>query len=194
MHTKFMQKHNIQCYNGMEDTISDMVKAHIEGVVHHVVSIAALVAMMNGRHQIESKDMQAARTYVISKCGGHIKGGMSMASDFYGYPHAAYSPSHANQGVQSSQISWARNEARPALGPVQMGGQNKKNKDKEITKLIKEQIQKVGATTARGVVDHLHSIIELHLVCFADDLKKVAPLTIKKVEKILAKRRHAAFQ
>jgi hypothetical protein len=177
----------------MEDSVAALIKKHIESVIHHVVSLAALIALLEGKHQISAKHMQAVRTYVVTKCDGHVKGGMSMASDFYGYPHPAYATGNVNQGVQTSEISWARNEARPALGPVQMGGATKSS-DKDISKLVKEQLKTVGATASKGVVPGLTEVIELHLKCFADDLKKNAPLTVKKVEKILKKRAHATFQ
>lgn len=193
MHTKFMQRYNIQCTKGMEDTVGALITKHIESVIHHVVSLAALIALLEGKHQVSLKHMQAVRTYVVTKCGGHVKGGMSMASDFYGYPHPAYASGNANQGVQISEVSWARNEARPALGPVQMGGATKSS-DKDISKLIKEQLKTIGASSAKGVVPALIGVIELHLKCFADDLKKDSPLTVKKVEKILKKRSHATFQ
>lgn len=187
-----MQRYNIQCHKGMEEAIGLMIQQHIESVVHHVVSLAALHAMLEGKHQISLKNVDIVRKYVHSKCGGHIKGGMSMASDFYGYPHPAYATSNANQGIITSEVSWARNEARPALGPAQVGGAKKI--DKAMAKLVKDHLQGLGVATGRGVISELQSVIDLHLKCFANDISKESPLTIKKLEKILAKRRHADFQ
>lgn len=192
MHSEFLKHYNIQCN---ADKCVELVHSHIDAVVHHIVSLSAMVAMLGGKKKIEHKHLQDVKMYVITKCGGHLKGGMSMASDFYGYPHPAYASSNANAGVHVSEIHWGKQEARPSQGPTQSGGafaQTLKYK-KELQNLVKTHLSHIAASISKGALKELVDIIDIHLVCFANDLIKESPLTVKKVEKILSKRRHKAF-
>lgn len=185
---------DIQCHENMKETVYKMVHDHVDAVVHHVVSLSAIVAMLHGKKKIELKHLRDVRTYVLSKCGGHIKGGMSMPSDFYGYPHQAYASSNINAGVQVSDIQWNKQEARPAQGPAQSGGGARNEYVKELQKLVKIHVSTLNANISKGAVEELVKIVDAHLRCFAEDLAKESPLTVKKVEKILGKRRHKAFE
>lgn len=191
MHSEFLKHYNIQCQS---EACAKLVHSHIDSVVHHIVSLSAMVAMLDGKKKIEQKHLHDVKTYVLTKCGAHLKGGMSMASDFYGYPHPSYSSSHVNAGVQVSEIQWGKQEARPAQGPAQSGGASVPKYKKELQKLVKMHIKNIAASIAKGPLDELVNIVDMHLLCFANDLVKESPLTVKKVEKVLAKRRHKAFQ
>lgn len=181
-------------HTGVDHKVTQMIQAHIYSVVHHVVSLSAIVAMLHGKRKIELKHLDSVRSYVTSKCGGHIKGGMSMASDFYGYAHPAYSNNHANAGVQVSEIQWGKQEARPSQGPAQTGGSTQNALHKELQKQVKKHVGNINASISKGAQDEIVKIVDIHLNCFFNDLSKEGALTVKKVEKVLNKRRHKVFE
>lgn len=193
----FVKQYKIAIHAGKETEVKDLIKRHITSLIHNVVSLSAIVAMLHSKHKIEPKHMQAVRTYVISKCGGHIKGGMSMASDYFGYPHPSYNAGNYNQGVQASDVNWAKNEARPSHGPQMEGGariHKVASHTKELSKVVKTEINVLHAQISKQALVDLLDIIDRHLLCFADDILKEGTISVKKLQKILAKRRHSVFQ
>ncbi len=175
----------------MKHEIGSMVHKHIDSVIHQIVAMAAAISMLKGKRKIDVSHLQPVRTYVATKCHSGMKGGQSMPSDFYGYPHPAYSSSHANAGVQVSSIMWNKHEARPAQGPAQSGG----GKDKDTLVMeIKSVLKDLNAEASKPAIIEMKEIIEGHVVCFVNDMKTASPLTVKKLEKVLKMSHHAAFE
>lgn len=176
-----------------QDKVQSLIEEHTNAVVHQVASMAAVIALLSNKRKIDVSHLSQVKAYVQSKCAvrarGH-KGGDAMPSDFYGYPHPAYSASHANGGVQVSTISWANQEARPAQGPQSGGGRPKSDR---IGGLIKDALKDLNVQISKGALDELKVIIHGHLACLMNDIHAAAPITVKKLEKILKKSHHAAF-
>lgn len=169
-----------------------MMQEHVDAVVQQVVSMAAIIAMLRGKHKIDVSHLPPVRTYVASKCTvGHrkVKGG-SMPSDFYGYPHPAYSLANANGGVQASTIDWAKQEARPAMGPTQTGGGGGAHHHTTIQSVLKD----LNVSISKSAQEELQKIIDGHVACFIHDVRQATPVTVKKLDKILKMNRHASFK
>lgn len=179
--------------------IVDKIAFHIDGLVHNVTSTAALVAMLNDSKKIETKHLGAVRMYIESKCKHQQKqsGGGPIASDFFGYPHPAYSPNNQDAGVKSSVVDFTNGIARPSMGPAleMKGGGNKTTPvASDVSKVIKKVLKHKHVGISKASMTELLSIVHSHLHCFASDLLKECPLTEKKLDKVLSFKRHAVFQ
>lgn len=188
--------YKIDCAPAVRHKIGTMMQEHVNAVVQQVVSMAAIIAMLRGKHKIDVSHLSPVRTYVTSKCGTgrhKVKGG-SMPSDFYGYPHPAYTSANVNGGVQVSSIDWAKQEARPALGPSQQGPTQSGGGSSSNHTTIQSVLKDLNVSISKSAQDELQKIIDGHVACFIHDVRQATPVTVKKLEKILKLSRHASFK
>lgn len=195
----FVQKHHFEISKSESTTkVIQSIALHIDALIYNVASLACVVSMLYDHTKITPKHLVSVRKYIQDKCTIKHKsqrGGMSMASDFYGYPHPAYSDNAMAGSTVVSTINFAEGLARPALGPVMMGGaQSNPAVIQVIHKAIKKVLKHHERTISKNALEELIHIIHIHLDCFAKDLAAEAPLTETRVKKVIEKKRHAIFQ
>jgi hypothetical protein len=195
---RIIKEHHIDIAPSADsEAIFQKIAFHIDALVHNVVSTAALVAMMHNESKIDSEHLKPVKIYIESQCMSKTqqRGGTSMASDFFGYPHPNYSESHENSGVAVSKVDFAQGVARPALSPAQgmfVGG-GTYHESKEIKAAAKTLLKSKNVSIGKKAFTELLRIIDSHIHCFANDMKKKCPLTVSKLDKILHTKRHAVF-
>ncbi len=159
--------------------------AHVDALVFNIVAIACLVAKLNEKTIIRPEHLSAVEKYVDTRCTSlrqktQQKGGESMPSDFYGYPHPNYSVANENtNGTHVEQVNFQENIARPALGPAMeatfAGGASSKKKEGGEIKALDAHVRQILAyhsmklsTDGRAILDKM---ISKHMRCFAKHLQ-----------------------
>jgi len=196
---RIIQEHHIDIHPSADShVISTKIAFHIDALVHNVVSTAALVAMLHNDHKIDMVHLKPVKIYIESQCmakNTKQRGGTSMPSDFFGYPHPNYSVAHENSGVSVSKVDFGAGIARPELGPAQgmfVGGGLRHNTT-EIKVVAKKLLKSKNVSIGKKALEELIRIIDSHIHCFANDMKEKCPLTVNKLEKVLHMKRHAVF-
>lgn len=199
----WMKEHGWAPKQGDQEGVEKMLNAHFEALLYNIVSVSTVIAKLHGNKTVKSKHMADVRKYIDVTCKGKAgdtgmaqEGGMSMASDYFGYAHPNYSPV-AGEGVSTEQVDFSAGVARAALG-AQDGGrpvaprlaatsQWARHFVRDIMKHHAMRMDKVATNEVMGMAD-------IHLQCLAGDMgSSVKTLSLAKLEKVLAKKRHAVF-
>jgi len=191
----FIKHHNIKVSSDADHhAINKMVGNHIDALIFNVASLAALVATLYDSKKLEKAHLAPVRAYITTKCDKpmkpSMKGGISMASDFYGYNHPAYSPEH--KGSDMLTIDLGSGTLRPQIGGGSEVGvlENSKAALKRTREIFKHHEVRVKPDVFTEVV----RIMDFHMRCLSHDLQQVQPLTEKRVAKVMKLKRHAVFQ
>jgi hypothetical protein len=174
-----------------QQQFDEVVKAlvpHIESVIFNVAAIASTMAAMDKGKKVELAHVDGVRNYITSTC--KIVGG-SMPSDYFGVTHAGYSAANAG-GTVMSQIDFEGGVARPELLSQLGGGAGRKRAD-PIAKRISEVVKEHKLSLPKASAEALLNIVRGHISCLVNDLRKVEPVTVKKLQRVLATKRHAVF-
>jgi hypothetical protein len=112
------------------DSIHVEIKRHFEVLIYNVVSVAIMVALTNNAKKITPAYIEESKQYILSKCSSNKSkkqsGGTSMTSDYYGYPHSAYAPSHGGE-ENISDVNYQTGVIRSSIDSTfkMQGGKNK---------------------------------------------------------------------
>jgi hypothetical protein len=170
--------------------------------MYNLASIASVTALAQDKNKIETKHIGFVRTYIGKECtgpsgNGSQKGGDSMPSEFYGYSTGAYSAGNAG-GINMSDANFgAGGYIRPELG--MSGGASGAHvhtharASTAAKRFIKSILKFNGVSISKTAFDELLLLIDMHIRCLHHDLMKQYPLTLPKLEKILALKRHSVF-
>jgi hypothetical protein len=173
-----------------EEKIYQIIGDHIDALIFNVASLACIVALLYDTNKLEKKHLIPVRKYIQDKCPKRMQGGMSMASDFYGYSHPSYGIN--NGGSDLLHIDFNSTTLRPQIGG---GGflellQDNKHAIKAVRDVFAHHKVKASRETLIGVI----AIMDEHVTCLANDLKHYKNLTDKQLDKVLKLKRHAVFQ
>lgn len=200
----FADSHGLKISPQDATVVAQKLSHHIHSAIFNIVSIACVTAMMNGARMVTPKHLDDVRNYIKEKCGTtqpHAQSGGSptgFPSEYFGTMHPAYSPAHADSGVHSSQVDFAANIARPAMGPQLQSGGGADTRHinfvrllAEVKAVFKHHHMKVSKAAAESLV----RIVHFHMDCLVADLRKAGTnVTAKRLEKVLAVKRHSMFQ
>lgn len=201
--SKFIDTFQIILKGADRQQVMHKLEMHLDAVSYNVASIAIIFALLKGEKRIQPKHLQNVMGYISSMCspvkGQGQKGGMSMASDYFGYPHPNYTSSNAGSGVVMSEVEFNSGIARAGIDS-QIGGTSNSNSmrfvatnDKDAKAFVKSVIKMHNIEISKTAFKELMRIIDIHLNCLASDLSNVSPLTIARVDKVLGLKRHAVF-
>lgn len=192
----FIHSHNLKISKDTKTgELCEVLCKHIDALVFNVSALASLVVLLYRAQKLDADHIPAIKKHIMDKCHSkkRMSGGSVMASDFFGYPHPAYSA--ANEGSDVLGVDLASGTiARPALGP-QVGGRSFSVAHNKVVKdIVKGILSKHKLKYSRVAFDSLLSIIDAQMGCLAADLVKCEPLTVKKVKSLMAKKRYFVFQ
>jgi hypothetical protein len=182
--TSFAKEFILQYNIALPESLLPRLTMHIDALIFNMVAVACVVAMLTDKKTVQKEHLKSVEGYVQSKCGTmrrKIYGGMSMPSDFFGYPHPVYSAGNENtNNTHVSQIDFANGIARPAMGPAleAMGGGGVKRGGgvSDIETHMRRVLAYHDMKIAKDASVHLVELILHHLRCFAKQLRgKVAP-------------------
>lgn len=200
---KFIDTFQINLKGSDKTEVFHKLEMHMDAVCYNVASIAIIFALLKGDKKIQPKHLQNVMGYISSMCSSSAKGqkgGMSMASDYFGYPHPNYASSNAGSGVVMSEIEFNSGIARAGIDSQIGGTQSSSNNvrlvatnDKDAKAFVKSVVKMHNIEISKTAFTELMRIIDIHLNCLATDLSTLSPLTVSKVDKVLGLKRHAVF-
>ena len=71
--------------------VYNLLVKKIETLVFNVISIAAIISLINNSSSIQKEAVELVKAYIADKCSKYVKGGTSMPSDYFGDIHPNYS-------------------------------------------------------------------------------------------------------
>jgi hypothetical protein len=184
-----------------EKELCDILCKHFDALLFNISSLACIVVTLNEDKKLDKKHIPVIKQYIMKHCvatkssvmrGGHTV----MASDFFGYNHPNYSASNAGEDILGIDLDNGT-LARPALGPMSGGGASDvatMSKSKFVKDLVKAVFDENKIKYSSEAFKEILNIADSHMKCLARDLRKCEPLTIKKVEALLAKKRYFVFK
>lgn len=187
----FMKKYEL---DAGDTAVCKLLAHYFDALVFNTVSLACMTALLHGKRKIGSVHIAMLTEYIRDKCGagsgGAQKGGSvtGMPSDYFGYPHPAYG---APAGHDSA-IDFDNGIARPQIGGA-AAYMSVFGKEPIAKKLIKAVAAHHHMEVSRECLKGLERVLDIHLACFAKDLKGGRALTKSGVERVANLRRHAIF-
>lgn len=178
-----------------EKQLCDVLCRHFEIFVKKMASLAALVVTLENDKKLTPFHVDEIRKY-IQKTGCKDKGSMhggNFPSDYFGYPHPAYSPMNAGEDILKVDLSGSL--ARPGMGPQNGGGPASFVAHSSLVKAeIRKHMVKHKLQCSNDGMDSLLRMMDGMLSHLAHDLKACEPITIKKLQTFFDKKRNFVFQ
>lgn len=182
------------------DEIFELFGEHLEAVIYNIVSVSVMLTMLQGGNKVAPEYMGMVRKYIQTSCDvskkGGMTGGMSMASDYFGYSHPAYSAGNAESGtLNMGSVQFGDGIARQALGPQAGGGSGPHPwiRNGPAHTFLKKVLSYQNMKASSAGMTELQFLINAHIDCVGRDLSAQCPLTIAKLRKVFALKRHAIF-
>lgn len=194
---KYVKAFAIPVKKSEEEEILSILSSHLEAVIYNVTGIAMAIALVNQSFVVDPSHLELVRKYIESSCPSQDKkrvskqqGGMSMASDYFGYRHPNFSESHGDTNI--SQIRFDEGIARAEMG----GGGSVvpfMTEEKRVKAAIKAFLGQHQVKIQATALKELLAIIDIHVSCLANDLTSQKELGKKQIERVMKLKRHAVF-
>jgi hypothetical protein len=145
--------------------IYELLCKYIETLIFNIVSIAAIITMINNSDKIKKETITLVKSYINEQCKNKITGGTTgMPSEFYGIDSGIY---NSNNGVGDIlNIDFESGMLRPQIGG---GGGN--SYDKIFMSKIHEILNYYKLKSSDSINNSLLKIIYIHINCFFKQLK-----------------------
>jgi hypothetical protein len=180
------------------EDVCDVVSTHMDSLVFNIAALASIITSLHKSPKLDMIHIPIMEQYIVEKCTGKrtMHGGrVVMPSDFYGYDHPAYSSANAGQDVLNVDIDNGY-IARPALGVLSGGSAHARpvSHYKVVKDLVKSVLAKNKLKYSKAAMQEVLKMIDMHMRCFKQELQKHEPLTLKKIDAIVKKKRYFVFQ
>lgn len=185
---KFLHTFDIQTKKEDELQIVQMLQDHMESVIYNVTAIAMVMALLNDKRKIETKHLGEVRRYIASHCPLHKQKGGFPAS-YFGTADPNYSSLNGTGSIVST-IQFENGVARPQIGGTMNGFMCT---EKKIATYAKHVLKHHNTTISQEALKGILEILDVHVMCLAQDLQGPTPLTLKKLSKVMKLKRHAVF-
>jgi hypothetical protein len=158
------------------DELIMVLAKHIDALLFNIVSLVALVAIIQDQKKIQPKHLISAQAYIAQQCIGDqavkkIKGGVHKKQT---QKDIDAMPIPVVEGFELDEI---------AMSCVDMDMRS------FIHKILKFHDLTIGKGAMKGILD----IVRAHLGCLLKNIRANEPLTIKRLENIMSMRKHAVF-
>lgn len=192
--------------------LTQLVYSHIHALMYNIASIVSVLALMKGKSRIQCNDIEEARNYIKRACsnGGSASSsqgqsqqtGGSLPSEYFGYNFNAYSASTGNEQVVSQAQFGRDGYVRPAIDIETVGGSprttsqllNLARSSSVVKKYILSVVKHNGISISKAALHDLLTVLDIHITCLIQDIKKhCKSVTVSKVKKVLALKRHSSF-
>jgi hypothetical protein len=177
--------YNINIDNGKTSAVYILLAKHIEILVFNIVSIAAIISLLNNSSHINKDCVKLVKSYINNKCDRQIKGGTSLPSDYFGVSNPAYSENNLTPDILN--IDFSSGILRPQIGG---GGYKKykltKNDEKEFITVINSIVKYYNLKISSDVIKIIIEIITENMGCLFINLKLASkPLNIDLIKKMI---------
>jgi len=165
--------------------VYNLLEKKLETLVFNVISIAAIISLINNSKTIEKNAVELVKAYITDKCDTYIKGGTSMPSDYFGVTNNSYSENNITPDVLN--VDFTNGILRHQIG----GGGYKQFKlhteeEKALINNIKNICKYYNLKISSSSVKQLLSIIVNNMECLFNYLKSVKkPVTSALIKKMI---------
>lgn len=165
------------------DNVLKILNKYIEILIFNVVSVAAIITMINNSQSINKETVNLVKLYINEKCN-NIKittGGTVLPSEYFGYDSGSYSENNITNDVLN--INFQSGILRNQIG----GGSGRDNK--KDTELILNKIDEIlnyyKLTASAIIKKNLLVIINKHINCFFLQLKSLDVINKSSINKLI---------
>lgn len=181
-----------------EIEVCELLCKHVDALVFNVTSLASIVVTLYQSKKLDVIHVPSIRQHIVEKCqhrhAARQRGGrVTMPSDFFGYNHPNYSTANEGSDILGIDLE-SGSTARPSLGPQSGGGGASVAQTRFMKTTVQQILSKHNIRSSREAFKELLSIIDAQLECLAADMRKCEPLTVKKLERLLTKKKYFVFQ
>ena len=180
--------YDVNIDNGKRADVYIQLAKHIEILIFNIVSIAAIISLLNNSSSINKEAVKLVRSYIHNSCDKKtVKGGMSMPSDYFGVYHPAYSENNITPDVLN--INFESGILRSQIGGG--GSSHKKYKlsktdEKEFINTINHVSRYYNLKITSEVIKMIIDIIIENMHCLFIHLKLAnKPLNIDLIKKMI---------
>lgn len=190
--TLFLKDNSIAFKETEAQDINNVLIDHFDILCFNVASITSVLGTINNK-TIDHKLIAGVRDYINVSCkkSSKKKGG-SMPGDYYGYENGVYSAGNENMGTNTGTVDFDAGIQRAGL-VSQMGG-GRIVYDSSMKKRVKSILDSHSLHVKNVVFKELMGIINDNLLCLITELKSSAPVTVQKINTIMAKKQFAVFK
>jgi hypothetical protein len=151
---------------------------HIDALIFNIVSLVALVAIIQDQKKIQPKHLISAQAYIAKQCvGDHaikkITGGMNK------------------KGLKQRDLD---NMPMPIVEGFELDEIAVSCVDIDMRSFIHKVLRFHDLTIGKGAMKGILDIVRSHLGCLLKNIRAIEPLTIKRLENIMSMRKHSVFQ
>ena len=187
----FLSECRVTINSGEEHDVIKLFAEHLHVFVFNVCALANIVILLFDDDKLKPEHLPVVQSYVQNSCDSpKMKGGTSMASDFYGYNHPQYQAGSINAASDMLRVNFDSGIARPEH--TMTGGAECKvmRKSVHIQGFVKDRMK--SAISAK-MMSQLLGIMDARMACLATDLQKNSKLTKKQLEKVFSMKKHFVF-
>jgi hypothetical protein len=174
---------------GSNSTVYKSLSKNIEVLVFNVISIAAIISLINNSSTIQKEAVKIVRDYINDKCNVSRmkKGGTSLPSEYFGVPNSSYNENNITNDILP--IDFSSEYLRPMIG----GGSRKsykltKSDTEEFMNAIKNICKYYNLKINHDAIKMLVDIIVENMDCLFNYLymssKPITNDIIKKMIKL----------
>ncbi len=159
------------------DELINILAKHIDALVFNIVSLAALVAIIQDQKKIDPKHLVSAQAYIAHQCVGD---------------HAT---KKIKGGVEKEMLKKdVRDISIPEVEGIEFDEIAVSCIDTDMRTFIHRVLKFHDLTIGKGAMKGIINILQSHLGCLLKDIRNNEPLTIKRLENIMSLRRHSVFK
>lgn len=201
----FVRDHGLTVYRAAEaDAVLGRLGEALATAVFSVTSLAGIHALVGKTNKITTRAVDATAAQIAADRRAPApaptaaqSGGTGFPSDYFGTPHASYSPANIASGVAVSTVQFDAGIARAAQGPQTGGAAVSAQHARAALAAIRPEIQRVAEhhdlTLSQNALRDLAALLHAQFDALADDLRTAGPLTLKKLDRVLALPRNKMF-
>jgi hypothetical protein len=196
MNTKFLNTlysivkfYNLKINPGSNAMVYKSLSKNIEVLIFNVISIAAIISLINNSQTIQKEAVKMVRDYIHDKCNTHQmkKGGTSLPSDYFGVANSSYNVNNNTNDILG--IDFASGIARTQIGG---GGSTRKSyklsksDTDEFINVIKNICKYYNLKISSEVIKMLIDIIVENMDCLFNYLYMASkPITTDLIKKMI---------
>jgi hypothetical protein len=158
----------------IEELVYKLAKS-IDALIYNIVSVVALVASIEDQTKIEPKHLVAAQAYIAYKCIGK------------------YASKKIIGGSHKITLDELNKIEPPRIDDYEDDSYSKQCQHVDLRDFIHHTLEhhkmQISKNAMKGILKLLHE----HLECLLHNLKKVEPITIARLDKIMSMRRYSVF-
>jgi len=197
MNTRFLNTlysivkfYNIKINPGSNSMVFKSLSKNVEVLIFNVISIAAIISLINNSQTIQKEAVKMVRDYINDKCNTPQmkKGGTSLPSDYFGVAHPSYDTNNITNDVLTIDFSSGilRNQIGGGGSSHRKSYKLSKSDNNEFTNAIKNICKYYNLKINSDVIKMLIDIIVENMDCLFNYLHMASkPLTADIIKKMI---------